>query len=122
MIRSIVAVFVGFVVIVAVVIAGTAAATAAWAGPGGAITTPYLVANGIVSLVAAGLGGAIAVRLAPRLPFLHAAALVALLAALALPGLGGSAGQPAVYPAVILAVGVLGVMIGAALAARRRPR
>lgn len=90
MIRSIVAVFVGFVVIAAVVIAGTAAATAAWAGPGGAITTPYLVANGIVSLVAAGLGG--------------------------------SAGQPAVYPAVILAAGVLGVMIGAALAARRRPR
>lgn len=122
MIRSIVAVFVGFVVIVAVVIAGTAAATAAWAGPDGAITTPYLVANGIVSLVAAGLGGAIAVRLAPRLPFLHAGALVALLAALALPGLGGSAGQPAVYPAVILAVGVLGVMIGAAFAARRRPR
>lgn len=120
MIRSVGTVLAGFVVIAAVVIAGTAVATAAWAEPDGATTPPYLVANGVISLLAAVLGGTIVARLAHSRPLLHAFALAALMAVLALPGLGGGAGQPALYPAAILAVGVVGVMVGAAFVARRR--
>ncbi len=46
------------------------------------------------------------------------AVLAAIMVVLALPGLSGAPGQPALYPLGVLTVGLLGVALGAAIVPR----
>lgn len=123
MIRSIAAVVGAAVAIVVSVIAGTMLATALLAGPDNSVTTPYLMANLVVSFAAAVLGGMVVVRLAPRRPVVHAGVVATILALMTLPGVGNpAAGQPAWYPAAILLIGISGVTCGALVGMREDAR
>ena len=116
--RSIVAVVGGFVLMAALVIAGTFSAAALLAGPGGEPGTSYLAANLLLSFLAAVAGGHACGRIAGRSPLLHAAALALIVLALGLLGEGGSV-QPHWYKLLIPILGSAGVMAGAWLVRRR---
>lgn len=132
MIRSIAAVAAGFLAMVLVVMIGTFAATAALV-PGGlatmkAATAPpslpfsYLIANVVVSLIAAITGGWLAARLsAPqqRSNVMILAGLVVLLSVVTAMQSDMTAAQPDWYKWVIPVVGVIGVLIGGAAGSRR---
>lgn len=108
------------VVIVATFLAAGMLAEPSRAGAATA-TTSWLAVNVMYSLAAAVLGGWLAARLAPRVPYAHAIALAALALAMALPAVfrGASAGQPAWYPGVMTALGVSGILAGGLLHRRR---
>lgn len=128
--RSVAAVGGGFLGMIAVVVTGTAAATAAlvpgglaaMSGPSAGADVPraYLAANLVVSFVGAALGGWIAGRFAPGSPFTHAAVLAGIVLLMgAASGAGGAApGQPGWYPWVIAVTGFAGVLAGGTLAGR----
>lgn len=131
MLRSIGAVAAGFVTMVILVMIGSIA-IAATTMPGGIAAlkqvqqggpapTPTLqvyVMNIVMSLVAAFVGGWVALRLAGRAPVGHLAALavVVLLMGLVSAFVPGSASQPTWYKLLIPLVGVAGVAASALLA------
>jgi peptidoglycan/LPS O-acetylase OafA/YrhL len=120
--KLILGVVVGFaVVFVAVMTATWAAMAAAGLELGDEPTVLYLALNLAGSLLAALLGGWIAVRLAGR----RMAAAWVLVGAMVLLSAGSVVGEPAPgqpewYPLAIALVGVVGVTAGGALAADRR--
>ena len=116
--RSVGAVLAGLVAVMLIVIAGTLISVAVSGAAKGEPTRGYLVLNLAVSALGAILGGAVVAWLAPRRPWAHVAALAALMILLALPGLSGAPGQPAFYPLGVLSVGLLGVVLGAAIVPR----
>jgi hypothetical protein len=137
MLRSIAAIVGGFVAMAVAVIAGTAAATAAFV-PGGltAMTSGapapgplppyYLIANIAVSILAAMTGGWVAVRIAGRAPVGHTIALAALVGAMGVATSVTTAegAQPLWYRVIIPVLGVAGVLIGGMhrpVASSRRP-
>jgi len=133
MFRSVIAVVSGFVVVMVVVIAGTATAAALMI-PGGmqaianhaASPTPtYLAANLVVSVMAAVLGGWVAARMAPSRPMTHVYALAGLMVMMSLPSLLGYgdtvAMQPDWYRYLLPLVGVGGVLIGGRMRAHAGP-
>lgn len=123
MLRSVGAVIGGFFVIALAVIVGTMIAAGLFDGAGDEPTLPYLVANLAVSAAAAVLGGLVVERVAPDRPFLHALGLIAVMILLGgADVLSPSPGRPAGYPAAILVLGAIGVLIGVALPARKRAR
>jgi hypothetical protein len=85
-------------------------------------TLPYLLLNLTGSVLAAVLGGYLAVRIA-RGRVVAGWIVAGALLLIALPGLfsgsGGAPGQPTWYPATVAVLGVAGVVAGSALAARR---
>lgn len=122
MVRSVGAVLGAALAIVVTVVVGTLAAAALLVGPDGDVTSPYVVANLVVSFAAAVLGGFIVVRTAPRRALTHAVVLGALLVLLTVPSLGDPApGQPSWYPGALLLIAVTGVSLGA-LAGMRAPQ
>jgi hypothetical protein len=125
--RSVLSIGAGLVAMMVVVMAGTAAATAAFVpgGIAGAMQKPadgvapplpgsYLTANLLVSLAAAILGGWVASRFAPFHPQTHVYVLTLVAGLLAVPSAikAGSMGQPSWYGWVIAVVGIAGVLIG----------
>jgi hypothetical protein len=134
MIRSVAAVAAGFLAMILTVMIGVAAATAALI-PGGLATmnaaaapislpASYLTANIAVSLIGAILGGWLTSRLsAPqqRSNVMILAGLVVLLSVVtAMQGVD-TAAQPTWYRWIIPVIGVVGVLIGGGLGARRTP-
>jgi hypothetical protein len=110
-----------------VVILGTLAATAALI-PGG--LTPanleavaneppsgtYLAVDLLTALVAAIVGGWLTARLAPAVPLRHVGALGIVMVLVAIPtalgkGAAGS-GQPVWYCAVVVTIGLIGILLG----------
>ena len=123
--RSIICVVAGFVVMMAIVTAGTAAATelivegglfAAATGPRTALPPTYFAANLVVSAMGAVLGGWVTARMAPSREMAHVAALAALMLIMTVPGLLGygehQTGQPAWYLYALPVLGVGGVLLG----------
>lgn len=121
--RSIICVVAGFVVVMAVFLAGTAAATelivegglfGAATGPRSALPPEYFAANLMMLVMGAVLGGWVTARMAPAAEMAHVLALAVLVVLMSLPGVLGygesQADQPVWY---IYALPVLGV--GAAL-------
>lgn len=132
MVRGILVVLGGYVAMAALVMLGTVLATAtlvpgglgamraARTGGGGtmpAVGASYLVANLVVSLLAAMVGGWIVQRYAPAPAFRWVCGLAALLLVLgvALAAKGPQGGQPAWYTYLIPIIGVAGVLAGSTL-------
>ena len=124
MLRSVAAVIAGYLSMAALVMVGIVAATAALVPGGlatmrggataGALSTGYLAANLVVSLLGAILGGWVAARIGQRAPFAHALVLAALAGCFALVTAlrGAQPGQPAWYPWTLAAIAVTGILIG----------
>ena len=132
MVRGILVVLGGYVAMAALVMLGTVLATAmlvpgglaamraARTGGGGTMPTvgaSYLVANLVVSLLAAMVGGWIVQRYAPGPAFPWVCGLAGLLLVLgvALAAKGPQGGQPAWYAYLIPVIGVAGVLAGSTL-------
>lgn len=114
MARSLITVISAMACVVLVVAVGTLLTAAVFPSEGGEISSAYLAANLTVSFAAAAIGGAIAARLAPRRPLMHAGTVAALMVLLSLVGGTGSApGQPEWYPFGVLLLGLAGVAVGA---------
>lgn len=128
MLRSILAVILGYVAMIAatLVTSGVLAVVLVGGVPNaesrGTPPTSYIVANLIAGAACAVAGGWVAARLAPARPRLHAAVLAALTLGLgvqfAVSQRGGP--HPGWYLVLLPVVGALGVMLGGAL--RRAPR
>ena len=84
-------------------------------------TSGYLVANLVISLVAAIQGGLITGRLAPSDPFRHGCglAIMALLCMVAMQSAGVTTGLPRWYLPVVGVVGVCGALLGGKIQERR---
>jgi hypothetical protein len=133
MARSILAVGGGFLAMLTVVLVGTAAATAALmpGGLAGAMAPPgpnapplpgsYLVANLLVSLAGAAIGGWIVGRFAPHSPGTHVVVLTLIVFALGAASavVGSAPGQPVWYPWTVTVIGVVAVTLGGMLRPRR---
>lgn len=131
MMRSIICVVAGFVVVMAVVIGGTAAATeliveggleGAASRPASTLPPTYFAANLIVSAMGALLGGWVTARMAPDREMLHVFALAGLIILMSLPALLGygpsTPGQPAWYVYTLPVLGVGGAILGGWLRSR----
>lgn len=97
-------------------------AVAAWIFPVkiGAPSTQYLVANLVLSAVAAAVGGYATASLAPGRPRMHAAVLALMVLAMSLSQLASpQSGQPNWYPGALAAIGPLFALLGGFF---RRPR
>jgi hypothetical protein len=116
MVRSVVAVFAGFLAIVVLVLAS--APVIAKLLPAGASrpTRSYLLANLLTSFAFAGVGGWIAAHIAASGPHWHAVALAALVLVLgvmtAAQGGAARAGQPVWYGWLLPFVGAAGALLG----------
>lgn len=117
MIRSILAVLVGFLVMAVSIAVVTALVVWAMFGEVTEVPTPtstYLVLNLSYSFLLAALGGFVTASIAPRSRGKHVMVLAGLFLFMA--GLsaiqGPQPGQPAWYPIVILAIGLAGVLSG----------
>lgn len=114
--RIFLAVVVAYLVMAALVVAGTMATTAAF-GVTMTSTPParYLLTNMVLSMVAAGVGGYLAARLAPAGRVALAAGLL-LIVFLAIGVLSGRANatatQPLWYQAVVTLLGASGLLSG----------
>ena len=130
MVKSILSVIAGFLTMAIVVMLGTFAAAAALLpgglasmrnsqGPPPTPTGTYLVANLVVSFIAALLGGWVAARLAPGSPRAHVIALAVVVVlmsfATAMTQKNAVSSQPGWYPASIAVIGVAGVLLGGLL-------
>ena len=132
MLHVVLAVAAGYIAMAALVIMGTLAATALFVPRGvaamrGSGTTQlprsYLAANLTFSLVAAVAGGWVTARIAPTTRVGAIAGLVALVIVLNLSTRFGKQagaspsqrGQPSWYQSIILAISLVGVLIGASL-------
>lgn len=117
MVRSVVAVFAGFLAIVVLVLA-SAPVIAKLLLPATAArpTGGYLVANLLTGFAFAGVGGWIAAHIAASGPHWHAVVLAALVLALgimtAAQGGAARAGQPPWYGWVLPFVGAAGALLG----------
>lgn len=129
--RSIICVVAGFIVVMAVVIGGTAAATeliveggleGAAARSADALPSTYFAANLIVSAMAAVLGGWVTARMAPDREMLHVFALAGLMILMSLPGILGygpsAPAQPAWYVYTMPVLGAAGAILGGWLRSR----
>lgn len=128
MIRSVAAIFAAFIVLNAVVMLGTFAASPLATGPGGAvrITQAYLAVNLLVSAAAALLAGFVAAHIASVHRLWHAVLLALLMLVLAIVMMLSpppeAAAQPRWYMPTIAALGPLCAVIGGWLRARRERR
>ena len=129
--RSVICVVAGLVVMMAVVVAGTAAATelivdgglfGAATGPRSALPPTYFAANLIISGMGALLGGWVTARMAPSREMIHVLALAGLVILMSLPGLLGygesQADQPQWYIYILPFLGVGGALVGGWLRSR----
>ena len=129
--RSIICVVAGFVVVMAVVMAGTAAATElivpgglfdAATGPRTDLPANYFAANLVVSGLGAVLGGWVTARMAPSAEMLHVLALAALVLLMAIPGMAGYGPsfdvQPTWFAWGLPVIGVGGAVLGGWLRSR----
>lgn len=116
MVRSVVAVFAGFLTIVVLVLASAPVIAKLLPGTAARPTRGYLVANLLTGFVFAGVGGWIAAHIAASGPHWHAVALAALVLALgimtAAQGGAARAGQPVWYGWLLPFVGAGGAMLG----------
>ncbi len=128
MIRSVAAIFAAFVVLNAVVMLGTFAASPLATGAGGAmqITPAYLAVNLAVSVAAALLAGFVAAHLAPVHRLWHAVLLALLMLVMAIVMMLSpppeAAVQPKWYMPALATIGPLFAMAGGWLRARREPK
>ena len=131
MMRSIICVVAGFVVVMAVVIGGTAAATeliveggleGAQNRPASELPPTYFAANLIVSAMAALLGGWVTARMAPDREMIHVLALAFLIILMSVPGIVGygpsAAAQPDWFVYAMPVLGVGGAILGGWLRSR----
>ena len=131
MMRSIICVVAGFVVVMAVWMAGTAAATelivegglfGAATGPRSELPPEYFAANLVMSGMGAMLGGWVTARLAPSAELAHVLALAALMILMSLPGLLGygesQMDQPTWYIYALPVFGVGAAILGGWLRSR----
>ena len=131
MLRSIGAVVAGYISMAAIVIIGTAAASAVLVpggiasmrtGPTGPVPGSFLAMNLLVSLAGAMVGGWLAVRLAPtsELNSAYLLAGVTVLMAIVTAAVNGGAarGEPTWYPVMIGILAVAGVLAGGWLQSR----
>jgi hypothetical protein len=129
--RSIICVVAGFVVVMAVVIAGTAAVTelivpgglsAAAAGSPDDLPLNYYAANLVVSAMGAMLGGWVTARMAPSAEMVHVGALALLMLLMSIPTmlgyLPGSELQPVWYRYTLPVLGISGSLLGGWLRSR----
>ena len=129
--RSILCVVAGFVVVMAVWVAGTAAVTelivegglfGAATGPRNALPPVYFAANLVMSGMGAMLGGWVTARLAPSAEMAHVLALAALMILMSIPGLLGygesQADQPRWYIYALPIFGVSAAVLGGWLRSR----
>ena len=113
MVRSIIALVGGFAIMAFLVFVLTIAVAAAFGVTDGAPTTPYIVANLMLSAGSALAGGYATAALAPSRAFAHSIGLSVMVLAMALSTLGHpAAGQPSWYPAAIAAIGPLFALAG----------
>jgi hypothetical protein len=123
--RSIICVVAGFVVVMAAVVAGTAAATElivpgglidAAMGPRSALPPEYFAAKLAVTTVGAVLGGWVTARMAPSREMVHVGALAALVLLMALPGLLGygtaQMDQPVWFIYMLPVLGISAAILG----------
>jgi peptidoglycan/LPS O-acetylase OafA/YrhL len=123
LLRSFLAVIVGYMVMMLVVVALTFILVNTMGIPTGHPTAGYLAANVVYSVLAAAVGGFATAALAPRKPVQHAAVLGAVMLVLAVISYRMYAGQqPPWYRAMMLVVPSLFAVAGAALQARNAPR
>jgi hypothetical protein len=129
--RSIISVVAGFVVVMAVVIAGTAASTElivpgglfdAATGSPAALPGNYYAANLVVSAMGAMLGGWVTARMAPAAEMAHVFALVLLILLMSVPALLGYGPgvevQPMWYKITLPILGMSGAILGGWLRSR----
>ena len=129
--RSIICVVAGFVVVMAVVMAGTAATTElivpgglfdAATGPRTALPPNYFAANLVVAALGAVLGGWVTARMAPAAEMFHVLALALLVLLMSIPGLfqyGPSYDvQPVWYVYGLPILGIGGAILGGWLRSR----
>lgn len=122
-VRSILAVAVGYAVIAALVMIGTVGAAAAFGASSAAAASPgYLAASLVLGFFAAVAGGWTCAALAVARVREHTAALAALLVLLMLTMLAVGAPQPAWYLGLVALSGVAGVLAGGLLRERTRAR
>lgn len=121
MLKSILAIIVGFAAAAVVVVAATFGAATLLQVEWGQPTAPYLALNLIGSAGGAGLGGYLAARLAPKAPRVHALVLAGVMLALSLPAVfsPSNVGQPEWYSRAIAVIGPLCVVLGSLLAPAR---
>ncbi len=127
MLKTIESVIAGYLAMAAVVMIGTVAAAATMI-PGGlagakALDRPpprnYLLANLVVSFVAALVGGWVTTRMAASRPGLHAIALAVLVVLMSVVSARSQAKQqPKWYPWTIAVVGVAGILLSLIFTAR----
>jgi hypothetical protein len=128
MLRSVFAVILGYLAAVLLVVAGLGLAGMLFLPPPGrpygpGVSPAYLIANVLVSIAAAVVGGLTAGIVARRSPILHASALAAIMFIVGIASMvasGGAApGQPAWYPLAIAVIGPVGALVGGWLQQRR---
>lgn len=121
--RSIAAVVAGYlttVILVVLTIALAGVVTGVQIGTD--VTTSYILVNLVGSLLAAIAGGWVAARLAHGAPERHVAALAILVLLLSIYSASTPpTSQPGWYSYGLVAIGVVGVLIGGWIALRRRP-
>lgn len=128
MIRSIIAIIAGFVVVMVVIVAGTAG-SAALIIPGGlesartmAPPATYMAAHLLVSAMGALLGGWVTARMAPEREMIHILVLAVLLLLKSVPSLAGYGNpdglQPTWYVYTLPVIEVVAVLLGGWLRAR----
>jgi len=116
MVRSIIALVGGFAIMVFLVFLLTIVAAAAFGVTEGGPSTPYVVANLMLSAAAALTGGYATASLAPSRPAAHTIGLAVMILAMALSSLGRpQPGQPEWYPGAIAAIGPLCALAGGGL-------
>ena len=123
--RGAVAVIAGYAAMVVLVIISSVLLAAFFPGESAeAPTQAYIVGNLICGFIAAMIGGWITASVAAQRPLLHASVLVA-----AIVGIGvftmtsePRPGEPAWYPAVIVAIGAAGAFLGGLLRAMKVER
>ncbi len=125
--RSIICVVAGFVVVMAVFVAGTAAATElivpgglfeAATGPADAIPATFFAASLVVLTMGTVLGGWVTARMAPSRELAHVAALAALIIVMALGTLRAESGEPIWFVYALPLFGVIGSLLGGWLRSR----
>ncbi len=125
--RSIICVVAGLVVVMAVFVAGTAAATelivpgglfGAATGPIEAIPATFFAGSLVMLAMGTVLGGWVTARMAPSREMVHVAALAALILVMALGTLRAESGEPIWYVYALPFFGISGALLGGWLRSR----
>lgn len=124
MLRSIVAVFAGFVVAALLVVVSTWIVAPALGLAGAEPGPGYLLFNLVTSALAGVLGGYVAARVAPHTHWGHVGTLAVILLLLSMPGIlqPPAPGQPTWYPVLLAMLGPATVLLGGVLAIRSTQR